>query len=263
MINQEILNSLSELGLNDKEARVYIAMLQLGESPIIPIAHLAGIKRTTVYNYLEDFLRLGLISLSTKNNRKHYIANSPTRLQELLEDRSRKLTAVLPNLFSLYQQDETKPSVQMFEGLEGIKTVLQLSLDNHEKRLDVIPVMDSGYNFVGSDYIESYIAKSKELSIAIRSIRLSKDLFEGYGYADLQTGDNRHIRIAPDWFVPQSYMHIYDDKVATFSQTKEVPYAIVTTSPSFAQSMRLFYESIWEQSRPVTNEPLAKPAELV
>lgn len=254
-MNPQLYLSLQDAGLSVKEAKVYLAMLELGESSIIPIARRAGIKRTTVYNYLEDFIRLGLISISTRNNRRYYIANSPNRLRVLLRDRLEKIETVLPNLFSLYNTDEAKPAVQMYEGIEGIKTVFELSLEALSKKVDVIPVVNSGYNLVGADYIAHYIERAFKAGISFRSLRLeddqSKGRFNDPRINEPKTSEQRQIKIAPAWFSPTSYIHIYDDKVATFSQTGETPYAVILSSTSFTQTMRLFYESIWNQSQPL------------
>lgn len=251
-MDPSILTTLQEIGLNEKEVKVYLAMLDLGESSIIPIAKRAGIKRTTVYNYLEDFIQMGLLSVTVRNGKKYYIANSPNRLRVLMQERTKKIESVLPNLFSLYKEEGNKPSIQMFEGIEGIKTAFDLSLKALNKKVDVIPVVASGYNLVGSDYIANYIQTALDSGIHFRALRLAEDQrhnkFNDARIYIPKTGENRQVRIAPEWFKPVSYIHIYDDKVATFSQTKEQPYAVIITSQSFAQTMRMFYDSVWNQS---------------
>lgn len=246
-----LLNTLQETGLSDKEAMVYLAMLELGESSIIPIAQKAGIKRTTVYNYLEDFRRLGLLSVSIRNRRQLYTAASPARLQELMRERLSKVERIVPTLFSLFKQEDGKPSVQMFEGVEGIKEVFRLSLQTIGKKIDAIPVRASGHNHVGDEFIASYLEETKRLKIKYRSLRLAADnkayQKSGYRLFQVKPDDNREIRLAPAWFTPESHIHMHDDKVAIFSQTKEKPYAMLITSQSFRQSMGLFFESIWGQ----------------
>ncbi len=255
-MDTSILSSLSEAGLSEKEARVYVAMLELGESSIIPIAQRAGIKRTTVYNYLDEFHRLGLISVTIRNQRQFYRAASPTRLQDLLRERLSKVESIVPTLFSLYQQEEGKPSVQMFEGVEGIKTVFQLSLDCAGKKIDAMPVHASGHSHVGDAFITSYLDQTKKKKIAYRSLRLAGDAAaytqSGYEKVLPTPDDNREIRVAPEWFTPESHIHMYDDTVAIFSQTKEKPYAMLITSKSYHQTMQLFFEAIWNQSSEVT-----------
>ncbi len=252
-MDNTLLTSLKEAGLTEKEAKVYLAMLELGESSIIPIAQRAGIKRTTVYNYLDDFRRLGLISITERNRHQYYIAASPARLQEIMRARLATIEHAVPALFSLYKQEEGKPAVEMFEGVEGIKEVFRLSLESTGKKVDAIPVRASGHSHVGDEFIANYLDETKKHQIVYRSLRLATDNEEykktGYRRYKPETDDNRQIRIAPEWFVPESHIHIYDDKVAIFSQTKEKPYAMIITSTSFYQTMQVFFESVWVQSR--------------
>lgn len=246
-----IITTLQEIGLNEKEAHVYLAMLELGESSIIPIAKQAGVKRTTVYNYLEEFTQKGLISMTVRNGRRYYIANSPNRLRLLIKERAQKVESIVPQLFSLFKEGETKPSVQMFEGIEGIKAVFDLSLETENKKIDVIPIESAGHVFVGPEYIADYVEAAKRRGITFRSLRLATDDYDNYRLFMPQYNDHREIKVAPDWFKPESYIQIYDNKVGVFSRANEVPYAMIITSLSFSQTMRQFFETIWQQSVPI------------
>lgn len=250
-MDQQIITTLQEIGLNDKEAHVYLAMLELGESSIIPIAKQAAVKRTTVYNYLEEFIRKGLISVTVKNGRRYYIANSPNRLRLLMKERAHKVETIIPTLFSLFKEGETKPSVQMFEGIEGIKAVFNLSLETQSKKIDVIPIEGAGHVFVGPEYIADYIEDAKKRGITFRSLRLPSDSYTDYRLFLPQENDNRDIRVAPNWFKTDSYIQIYDNKVGVFSRANEVPYAMLITSQSFSQTMRQFFETVWNQATPM------------
>lgn len=265
----QLLTSLQEAGLSEKEARVYLAMLELGESSIIPIALRAGIKRTTVYNYLDEFRRQGLISVTMRNSHQYYLAASPARLQEIMKARLASVESAVPALFSLYKQEEGKPAVQMYEGVEGIKEVFRLSLDTVGKKIDAMPVKASGHDHVGDEFIASYLDETKKRQIAYRSIRLLRDneayRTSQYRRFSLAPDDNRQVRVAPEWFTPESHIHMYDDKVAIFSQTREKPYAMIITSASFYRTMQLFFESVWQQSATFesTDQPPANSSRIM
>ena len=53
----EIQDVLKSIGLDDKEARVYMALLELGTATVHPIANKAEIKRPTTYLILEQLLK--------------------------------------------------------------------------------------------------------------------------------------------------------------------------------------------------------------
>ena len=55
-------NQLIELGFGDKEASVYLVLLELGPSTTTEISRAAGINRTTGYDILESLASEGLIN---------------------------------------------------------------------------------------------------------------------------------------------------------------------------------------------------------
>ena len=58
----EITEDLKTLGLNQKEASIFLASLELGPATISDIARRSNIKRTTVYNLIEPLLQKNLVS---------------------------------------------------------------------------------------------------------------------------------------------------------------------------------------------------------
>ena len=54
---------LQELGLSEKEARVYLALFELGPSVVSGLAKKAGINRSTTYVILETLAKRGLVSV--------------------------------------------------------------------------------------------------------------------------------------------------------------------------------------------------------
>ena len=52
---------LEEIGLSEKEANVYLAILKVGRGTAYKIARLAGVKTPTTYLMLDDLLKKGLV----------------------------------------------------------------------------------------------------------------------------------------------------------------------------------------------------------
>ena len=60
----DIEKVLQEIGLNKKEVKVYVTLLQLGQDTAFRIASKSGIKRSTVYTILERLKSIGLVSMA-------------------------------------------------------------------------------------------------------------------------------------------------------------------------------------------------------
>src|SRR4051812_25054594 len=83
-MNDELIASIEDLGLSQKEARVYLANLMLGPATVQKIADQSGIKRVTTYVILESLNNLGLVSQSTKGKKTYFVAEEPSHLRRLL-----------------------------------------------------------------------------------------------------------------------------------------------------------------------------------
>lgn len=123
-----LINQLKKLGFSDGEARVYLANLELGEASASRIASKAKIERTTTYGFLESLKKRGLVSLSKRNKKTVYSAETPKKLKTELEEKSRFVDAILPELLSITNVIDKKPIVKFYENREGIYDIYRDSL---------------------------------------------------------------------------------------------------------------------------------------
>ena len=64
--------ALRKFGLSDREIRVYIVLLELGEALASKIAQKTDTPRTLVYDILEKLLDKGVVSYVIKSNKKYF-----------------------------------------------------------------------------------------------------------------------------------------------------------------------------------------------
>ena len=70
-ITNMLTKKLEEIGLNEKEAKVYIAVLELGEGSASEIAKKSEVNRATTYFTLENLMKIGLVSASNEEKNKN------------------------------------------------------------------------------------------------------------------------------------------------------------------------------------------------
>jgi sugar-specific transcriptional regulator TrmB len=123
---------LVNLGLSEKEARVYLAALELGKCPVQKIAQKAGVNRATTYVIIEGLMKKGLMSSYTEGKKQFYFAEAPEKLKILFKDQElglkRKeeyLEKLLPELKALNIEKEGRPTVRYFEGKEGLRAMAE------------------------------------------------------------------------------------------------------------------------------------------
>lgn len=131
-MDESLIRRIEELGLSNKEARIYVSTLMLGPSSVQQIADHSGIKRVTAYVILESLAALGLVSQSIKAKKTLFVAESPENLSRLLDNREKsiheqrdQLKEILPELLSLKDLPVDAPVVKFYEGIESIRSINQ------------------------------------------------------------------------------------------------------------------------------------------
>ena len=137
-INFPLYNSLLALNFSEKEANVYLALLELGKGTVSQIGRKANINRTTGYNILSQLVQKGLVSISGKEPKQEYVAESPDKIKQYLKEEVKKneeyLTQAdkaIPALKSIHNV-KGRPQVRFYEGKEGIKEIYEDTLTSHE-----------------------------------------------------------------------------------------------------------------------------------
>ena len=98
----QILNILKQLGLSEKKARIYLALLELGGGSVIDIAKKTKIKRTTVYNILPELMDEGLIIKTKRHSQTFYLAEDPENLKDSLQSKLELVDQAIPQLTNIY-----------------------------------------------------------------------------------------------------------------------------------------------------------------
>ena len=120
--NMELIQSLKNLGLNEKEAKVYVALLQTGKATAYSVAKHSGLKKPTTYVILEDLIDKGIVNKVPRTKTMQYAAISPGDLFSIYKSRLENAEKeALPELKALSRGKEYKVRASYFEGMGGIK----------------------------------------------------------------------------------------------------------------------------------------------
>ncbi len=124
-----MLQDLIKLGFSEGEAKVYMAALELGETSVARIAGKAKLERTTVYGFIESLKKRGYLTVSMQGKKTVYSANNPKRLKSEQEEKNKLIESVLPELLSITNAIDKKPTVRYFDTKEGIFDVYRETLE--------------------------------------------------------------------------------------------------------------------------------------
>jgi sugar-specific transcriptional regulator TrmB len=94
---------VEKLGFTDKEARVYLALVELGEGPVSEVSSAAKVKHSTTYLVLESLEEQGLVRQNRLHKKLVYIAEPPNKLMAQLNQKKELITQILPKLLETYR----------------------------------------------------------------------------------------------------------------------------------------------------------------
>lgn len=244
MLNKK---QLLEIGFAEKEASVYLALLEAGQSTVSYIARKAGINRTTGYDILEMLSGKGLVSVIGQGNIRQYAAEDPRKIIQYSENRLRQAQTeleaskkLLPELKSIFNKTE-KPKVKFYEGLNGIREVYEDTLTANKKLV--------GYACAETlleampDFPEDYIKRRVAKGIHARGVLPDTPAMRKFTNRDKE--QLRESRLVPaDKLNLDIEINIYDNKVMMVSFKEEL--GIIIESQKIADAQKQIFELAWE-----------------
>lgn len=238
---------LKEFGLKDKEARTYLALLELGEANAHDVAKKAKIVRPAIYDILERLKETGLVSSVVKGRATYFTANGPEAIRRGMDEKRHAFDRLLPELNSVFNATKSKPKIFFYEGVEGIKTVFEDTLTARDKDLRGILSMEDLFKIPGQEYMDDYVARRVELGYSLRVIRSKpKEITPAWPSGP---AEYRDVRYPPASMLFEMTTYVYDNKVGLISTVKE-NFGMIMESSEFAQNMGHLFEALWQLSTP-------------
>lgn len=257
MNEQQLISHIEELGLSNKEARVYVSCLVLGPSPVQRIADQAGIKRVTAYVILESLVGLGLVSQSVKGKKTFFIAEEPANLERLLEKRESELRdqrlnfqQILPELGRLKAIPKELPEVKFYDGADGVRGLFGSFFSSYKgdaKDIYAISNIDQLNSFFpdrGVGKANPERVKHKVLSHLIYTSE------RGAIYHDTDSQDNRVSRFIPlEKYPLTGDISVIGDYVIMISLTGAKPMGITVRNRDIARAVKTVFDMAWDVAK--------------
>jgi HTH-type transcriptional regulator, sugar sensing transcriptional regulator len=114
-----LIESLKNLGLNEKEAKVYLALLQLGKTTAYSVAVRSGLKKPTTYVILKQLIEKGFAYNVPRAKKQQFMAISPDECVAIAKEKIKLSEQDLPELLALKKKRELRANVAYFEGVRG------------------------------------------------------------------------------------------------------------------------------------------------
>lgn len=241
-----LYNELKEVGLKEKESKIYISILELGEANIAQISLESEINRSTVYLALKTLKEKGLIH-AVKKNRTLFYAEDPRKMLDDLERKKIVLEKAMPNLLASFAFIDKKPEIKYFEGEKGIKEVFEdiLKTPNQE----MLSWYSNKYKefFDEKFFFDYFIPERKRKKIWLRTIYP-----EDASMRELAVSNTEQLRqsrfVAAEKFELESEICLYEkNKIGIISYRDK--FGVIISSQSTFNTLKSIFEVMWDSAK--------------
>lgn len=241
-----IQDTLKTLNLSDKEIQTYLACLELGECTVQELAEKSGVKRTSIYNFLDNLKSRGLISEAKKDFKNILIAEDPHTLIENQkkiirekENQINSLEEILPQLMATFNKPGSKAKIQYFQGMKGLRKLYNDTLIPNSTLygwIDIDPVVE-----VMGDWIWTYLKKRIEINMNYKVIAKAGKWQKGTKVNN--STQLRETKIVKD-IQFDTEIDIYANKVSIYSF--KPPYSgIIIEDIAIHNTMKSIWQLLW------------------
>lgn len=245
-MNIPLIEKLEEFGLTEKEAKVYLGSLELGEATADQLSKHTGVNRSTTYVQIQELMKMGLMSTHDKGKKTFFSAESPDNLQRLFERKKQEidlqakaLEAFVPELMRLHDSAGERPVVRFFEGKEGLTTM----------RNEVLKLKNTTVYFAFSfDYLWDIYDWDElmEFSNTRANRKITSVVLYNKSGEDIEVVGKQQIqRVGAGDFPFESDIYIYENKVAIAS-TKGNIAGVIIESEAIANTMLSLYKLAYQ-----------------
>lgn len=236
----QIEEALKEWGLNEKETKIYLSTLKLGQSKVSDIAKKSKILRETTYFVLNSLIDKGLISYVIKSKVKYFEAARPNKFISILKEKEERINSVMNELVSFQKMQIEKPSIELYEGKEGLKTILN----------DIIQTKKSLYAYANYELFDllrfafpRFVKQRIENKIPAKIIQEKVKSLEKRS-KHLNKKELLELKFSKIKF--KSNVFMYGNKTAFISIIKDEPIGIIIQNKLITDTQRQVFKILWE-----------------
>lgn len=241
------LSILKKLGLNDKEIKVYLTLLEYGAISVRTLAELADFNRGSAYDILKSLQEKGLVSYFHQDTKQKFVAEDPATLIKYVENKEKELNKVkenfedlIPELKALQDKGGNLPTTKFYEGIKGVREILEdvlltMSEQEHKEYFVYSATMASeDLNEAYPDFTKDRIQKG----IKVKAISLA-------------LGGNIHGLDERKWLGTEqesaTFILIYANKCAYISRdAKENPVGVIIENKMICETQKIIFLKLWE-----------------
>ncbi len=236
---------LLKTSLTEGEAKVYLALSELGSTTVGPIVKKSTVAYSNIYDILNRLIEKGLVSYIIKEKTKYFKAGPPSNLITHIEKKERKLSLqkqalskIFPDLEKL-QQKEQNQDAEIFLGLKGLRTAYEKLIKNSTKDEEIL-----FFNIYKEEYSEQFDLFYKSISDLSKKLKnrgiINKDYKKSWFAKQA-----KFLKIKFVNFPIPGNIDIIKDKILITSWGDTI-FSVLIHSQLLADNFKNYFNEVWE-----------------
>jgi len=245
------IKQLEQLGLNETEAKTYLALLKIGSSSVGSLSRESGIARTTLYYSIEELKKKGFIFEKLVDRKKRLIPRTPEflgkkaeKLAERAHETAKSISSLIPALKKLAREDSSYSTVNHYEGKESVWEVFEIILRSNQ---------DSLWFGFGETFLENYdfdffvtnFSKKRRQFGRTKSFNIIPPFGGALKIAKRRETDFQEFRFLKENQSFDAGICIFGNKIAIFSFDNGLS-ATLIQGKAISEIARMMFMMVWE-----------------
>jgi hypothetical protein len=248
-----LTKQLQGLGFTEKEARVYVGLLELGAATALELSQKTSLNRATTYVTLDSLGKRNLVSKVSKQKKTVFCIEHPLQILDHLEREKNNVEikislakTLMPELEMLEKVTGEIANVKFYEGKEGIAMIQKDFMRARPKEfLNIFNINIALKHFPVSKNDHRQIVREKKMPGRLIAVYDPK-----INIPNLPTFPNSEMRYLPlskfkNFF--NSEISIFNDKAVLISYQGKLM-AVMIQNKAIVDGLRLLFELAWQGS---------------
>ena len=245
-----LVKRLQDIGLTEKESKVYNALLELGDASANDLSKKSGLNRITTYAILQGLVKQKLASTIEKHKKTYFIIEHPNQILDLLEKEKQHVEIkiklakeLMPELEMLEKITGEKATVKLYEGHEGVLMIRKDIAREDPKIIDQI--------FNLNITLKRYPSHPKDHRHNPKNLKRGGRILLVYNPKEPipefpRHGKKKEYRYIPEGKTPFfTEILIYNSK-AVFLATKDKRMAVMIENKNIVSGLRFIFDLAWQ-----------------
>jgi sugar-specific transcriptional regulator TrmB len=243
---------LKGLGLRENETKVFLAILQLGDSTIGKLEKETELHKQLIYMAATTLQKRGLVDVYEAGGRRHFKVSNPAALEERLSTELKRAKKITPLLFELQSKKTATESARVYRGRRGFLQYNIEGLRNQPKGSEVLII-----SYKSSRYFD-VLKKDSEDFARYEQLRIKRKVtFKSLAFAsaaeEMPFYENRplvKLRLLTNQAQPPMDVIIFYNRVGLYFYGQE-PRILDLSGQETVNGFRSYFELLWKDAKAI------------